>query len=126
MKRPIIAIDFDGTIVQHEWPNIGPLRIGAKEVINSLYEQGCEVLIWTCRTTDESSGEQSSVFAVREFLEMNDIKYSQINMNSNLTPFKPYPKIYADVYIDDRNLGGIPPWRKIYHMLREKFPENLR
>lgn len=126
MKRPIIAIDFDDTIVENAFPNIGTLKPGAKIVINSLYNQGCEVLIWTCRSTDEQYGENASIFAVKKFLDDNGIKYTAINTNSSIINFRSFPKIYADVYIDDRGINGIPDtWREIYQKLKLKFPNYL-
>jgi hypothetical protein len=116
----IIAVDFDGTIVEHRFPSIGPLLPEAKEVINALYDQGHEIVIWTCRTG--SYKENAKIFLVG-----NGIKYHAINENapsvkatSKRTDFLPRPKIYADLYIDDRNLFGFPGWRQVANLFHIK------
>ncbi len=49
----IIAIDFDGTIVEErEYPNFGPLMPYAKQVINALKEEGHTLILWTVRYAD--------------------------------------------------------------------------
>lgn len=91
-----IAVDFDGTIVEHEYPKIGKLKPNAKETINKWYEQGHKIIIWSCRY-DEGIQE------VIDFLNDNKIKFHTFNKNVDLDDnFDPYPKIYADLYIDDR------------------------
>ena len=104
----IIAIDFDETIVEHEFPGIGDLKPNAKKVINQLYQDGHCIIIWTCRYTEKS------LIDMKRFLYDNDIKYHKINENSQFLTFNPYPKIYADIYIDDKQLGGLPLWLSIY------------
>jgi len=103
----IIAIDFDGTIVEQEFPNIGAIKKNAKEVINKLHEDGHYIIIWTCRYTN------SDLRSMIQFLIENDIWYDSINNNCDNLSFVPHPKIYADVYIDDHNLGGVPDWYEI-------------
>lgn len=117
----IIAIDFDGTIVEHQFPNIGPLRTNAKEVINRLYDEGHGIIIWTCRTSQNifPASTRPTVFDVKDFLDKEGIKYHTINNNIPELSFQPSPKVYADVYIDDRQLGGIPDdWEDIYVKLK--------
>lgn len=45
----IFAIDFDGTIVEHKYPEIGALKPSAKQVINELYGKGHYIIIWRSR-----------------------------------------------------------------------------
>lgn len=108
----IFAIDFDGTIVKHEYPKIGDLRPRAKSVINKLYDKGHYIIIWTCRNDPELT-------EAINYLKMIRIKYHKVNENAplKLVGFKTAPKIFANVYIDDLNLGGFPGWdyvRKLY------------
>jgi hypothetical protein len=112
----IIAIDFDGTIVEHKYPAIGELLPHAKEVINYLYNKEHCIIIWTCRYL------RKDLMAIIRFLRHNGIKYCAINNNSPCVKlgFYPWPKIYADVYIDDRNLGGFPGWLKVKELLEDK------
>jgi len=118
----IFAIDFDGTIVDNEYPFIGALKPNAKDVINSLYECGHYVLIWTCRSDDDYS--DGTMHDVKEFLDKNDVLYHGINVNAPIefVGFSPYPKIWADVYIDDRQLGGLPnDWLEILNMVNKEL-----
>jgi hydroxymethylpyrimidine pyrophosphatase-like HAD family hydrolase len=109
----ILAIDFDGTIVETaEYPAFGELREGAKEYINRLYDDGHEIIIWTCRT------ERNSKKMMYAFLVKNGINFHAVNRNSSSIKFDTYPKIYADVYIDDRQIGGLPSWENIYTLIK--------
>jgi hypothetical protein len=108
----IIAVDFDGTIVEHEYPKIGKEIPFAIESLIKLQGIGQHtLLLWTLR-----SGELLDE-AVR-FCEERGLKFYAVNKN--------YPeedvqvasrKLAADLYIDDRNLGGIPDWGIIYKMV---------
>lgn len=108
----IIAVDFDGTIVGHRFPGIGDLKPGAKETLQKWHDQGIEVIIWTCRNqVDPECGVDADIFAARKFLIENDIKFSTINEHAPSMPFRLHSaKVFADMYIDDRNLGGFPGW----------------
>lgn len=112
--RPVIAIDFDGTIVKHNFPGIGELMEGAKEVINEWYDKGYYILVWTCRNNhepDHPEWDQAPISAVRQFLIDNGVKFHGINQQQpGLGFYLESRKIFANVYIDDRNLGGFPGW----------------
>ena len=109
----IIAIDFDGTIVEHAFPLIGPLREGAKEVINKLYEDGYQIIIWTCRAGVHAA-------EAYNYLKQNEINFHEFNRNFDYETigFMPSPKVCASIYIDDRNFGGIPSWNEIYETIK--------
>ena len=113
MEKLTLAIDFDGTIVKELYPDIGSLLPGAKEYINKLYDDGHYIIIWTCRSEGYEIG-------VVEFLDGMNIKYHQVNENE-LARIEKYGsdsrKISADIYIDDKNLGGLPNWPTIYEMV---------
>jgi len=118
----IIAIDFDGTIVDHEFPKIGKLKPNARKVINRLFDEGHDIVIWTCRTSQDffEGKHEPTLLHVYRFLLREGIHFTTINHNSPRAAFQATPKVYADVYIDDRNLGGIPnDWEDIYLMLNE-------
>lgn len=118
-----LAIDFDGTIVCDEaskdkdcgYKAIGALRLNAKEVINRLYDEGYYIIIWTSRNGD-------SLINMIDFLNILGIKYHTINENNpaNVSDdFKAWPKVLADIYIDDRQLGGLPnDWESIYMSIK--------
>lgn len=102
----IIAIDFDGTIVRGTYPNIDGLMPYAVETIKALKEQGHYLIINTCRTGEEL------LTAINYLLE-HGIPFDRVNDNDpeNTKKYKSSSrKIYAHVYIDDKNLGGFPGW----------------
>lgn len=115
----IIAIDFDGTIVEDRYPEIGELKHNSKEVINKLYGEGYTIIIWTCRT-------YLKMLEAVEFLVKNGIKYHQINENCPKNVHKyggSNPrKISANIYIDDLQLEPLPDWNEIYEIIHQRFP----
>jgi len=115
----IIAIDFDGTIVESRFPEIGSLFVGAKESINALHDAEHYIIIWTCRTGDRLT-------EAINFLLENGIKFDRINEHcpENLKKYgSSSRKVYAHCYIDDKNIGGFPGWeicvREIAKMEKE-------
>lgn len=120
MNTWIVAIDFDGTIVEDKFPEIGELKPGAVEAINALYKAGYTIIIWTCRT---GINKARSV----EFLAKQGIKWHYINEGSKAN-VKAYGgvdtrKVFADVYVDDKGLlRPLPPWNEIYEQIREQLP----
>jgi hypothetical protein len=102
----IIAIDFDGTICFDAYPKIGCIQPYAVETINKLHAAGHYIIINTCR-----EGERLNE-AINWLLEKG-IRFNRINDN-HPDAAKKYEwnarKIFADIYIDDRNLGGFPGW----------------
>lgn len=105
----IIAVDFDGTLVEHEFPNIGPLKAGAVEALKAFKKAGHKIIIWTCR---QGGDEQQ----VRLFLLQNNIPFDTIN-----TPIPGYDlatrKLYADVYIDDKGLRFEDNWEEVRRLI---------
>lgn len=108
----IIAIDFDGTIVENKYPEIGNLKPNVQKIINRLVAEGHYIIIWTCRS------DSSDLENLKKFLHDNNILYHAINENKSNLGFSPKPKIFANIYIDDRQLGGIPDdWNDIYNII---------
>ena len=118
LKNIKIAVDFDGTIVEHAYPAIGKEKLFAFRTLQELDKMGASLILWTFRTGKEL---QEAV----EFCRKNGIEFYAVN--------KSYPeeifdetvsrKIHADIFIDDRNIGGLPGWGEIWHML---FPYELQ
>ena len=107
-----IAIDFDGTIVEHAYPEIGKEKLFAFETLRELQKKGFRLILWTYRTGKELDD------AV-EFCRQRGIEFYAVNKNY---PEEVYDesvgrKIDADIYIDDRNIGGFPGWSEIWRML---------
>lgn len=97
MKSLYIAIDFDGTCVTHDYPNIGK-DIGAVPVLKELSNRGHKLILNTMR-----SGKKLSE-AVQWF-EDNDIPLYGANLNISQRNWTDSPKVYAHLYIDDAALG---------------------
>lgn len=93
----IIAIDFDGTCVTHEYPRVGQ-EIGAAEVIRGFVERGHKIILFTMRSGD------TLVDAVKWFTQ-HGIPLFGVNENPDQHTWTQSPKPYAHVYIDDAALG---------------------
>ena len=97
-KKKTVAIDFDGTIVEHMFPEIGAIKKNVVDKMKEWYEQGHTIIIWTCRT-DQYAEE------ARKFLDDNEIPYHYFNENPTNPLGDWCRKILADVYLDDRALN---------------------
>lgn len=99
----IIAVDFDGTIVEHAFPEIGKELPGAFDALKMMKEAGHKLILWTCRNDEDSylDGRKVLTEAV-DFCRENGVEFDAVNENLKELSFQPYPKIYADLYIDDR------------------------
>lgn len=118
-QKMIIAVDFDGTIVEHKFPDIGPPLPGAIETLRAMQNAGHRLILFTCREDEmDSSGRRYLTEAV-EFCRSQGINFVSANQTLTQDDFRPMGgrKVYADLYIDDRNLGGFPGWEKIREML---------
>jgi hypothetical protein len=119
-KNLKIAVDFDGTIVDHEYPAIGKEKHFAFRTLKELDKMGACLILWTFRSGKELK-------EAVEFCRKNGIEFYAVN--------KSYPeeifddtisrKIHADIFIDDRNIGGFPGWGEIWNMLFPYEPEQL-
>lgn len=116
-----IAIDFDGTIVEDAYPKIGKPIIFAFETIKKLQENRHRVILWTYRrgkALDEAVA----------FCKQHGVTFYAVNMSF---PEEDYDtsysrKINADIFIDDRNIGGMKSWGEIYQeIIGELSPQKL-
>lgn len=109
-----IAVDFDGTIVEHEYPKIGKPIPFAIDVLKKLqYEEHHMLILWTVR-------EGTLLDEAVEYCKNKGLEFYAVNKNFPEETLEPgiSRKIVADIYIDDRNLGGIPDWGLIYRMIK--------
>lgn len=97
MPQVVIAVDFDGTCVTHDYPYIGS-DIGAVPVLRELVDAGYNLVLNTMR-----SGRLEKD-AVRWFKE-NNIPLYGVNCNPDQKSWTSSPKVFADLYIDDAALG---------------------
>ena len=107
-----IAIDFDGTIVEDKYPEIGKPMIFAFETLKKLHDKGHRLILWTYR-----SGRKLNEAV--EFCKKNGIEFYAVNKSfpEEVYDGKLSRKINADLFIDDRNIGGFMGWGEIYQLL---------
>jgi len=121
--RPILAIDFDGTIRKSKRATDRGFTLmpHCAETLEKLYNDGFRMILWTCRSP-------SWLEDVIIFLKKFDIlKYFEcINENVIDIIWWDTRKIYADRYIDDLNLQGFPGWIKTYKILKKEFPDGKK
>ena len=113
----IIAVDFDGTIVRHRYPKIGEEIPFAAQTLRMLINEGHQLILWTVREgalLDEAV--QWCKERGIEFYAVNkDYPEEDVTKNQHFSR-----KIKAEMWIDDRNVGGLPDWGTIYHMIHDK------
>lgn len=114
----IIAVDFDGTIVEHEYPKIGKEIPFAIETIKLLQKDGHQIILWTFRTGKQL--EEAVRFCSEKGLEFYAVNNSYPEEKYDLSVSR---KIHADLFIDDRNLGGLMDWGTTYHLITGKASE---
>ena len=113
-----IAVDFDGTIVEHRYPKIGEEIPFATETLKILAQERHKLILWTVR-------EGELLEEAIEWCRQRGVFFYSVN--------KDYPeeekshngfsrKLKADLFIDDRTLGGLPDWGTIYQMIHEQKP----
>lgn len=94
----IIAVDFDGTIVEHDYPRIGKPIPMAIETMIGLQQSGNKLILWTMRSGDELQ-------AAVNYCKDNGIEFWGVNENPDQYKWTTSPKVYANYYIDDAALG---------------------
>lgn len=120
-QKMIIAVDFDGTCVEHDYPNIGLDVEGAVETLRMLNQRGHRIILYTMR-----SGEKQEK-AVKWFKDRK-IALWAVNENPEQREWTSSPKPFADIYIDDSALGcpimfidgvrrPVVNWAKVREML---------
>lgn len=112
-----IAVDFDGTIVRHEYPRIGKEIPFAIQTLKMLAKDGHRLILWTVR---EGELQEEAVNWCRErgveFYAVNkDYPEEEQSKNNHYSR-----KLKADIWIDDRNVGGLPDWGTIYRIITER------
>ena len=122
----IIAVDFDGTIVEHRYPDIGKEKMFAFETLRALQRKRHQLILWTFRVGKELD-------AAVEYCRENGVEFYAVNRSYPEEIFDETTmsrKIQADIFIDDRNIGGFPGWGEIWHMLNPdenpSFEEELK
>ena len=113
-----IAVDFDGTIVEHLYPHIGKELPFAIASLKRIQAEGHRLILWTAR---EGELLQEAI----DFCAKRGLEFFAINSN--------YPgeevdaaaiharKLHADLFIDDRAVGGLPDWGAIYEVVHNRW-----
>jgi hydroxymethylpyrimidine pyrophosphatase-like HAD family hydrolase len=114
----VIAVDFDGTIVEHKYPEIGREMLFAFATLKALQQKGHKLILWTIRTgelLDEAV----------KYCRSNGVEFYAVNKNypEESLDNKSSRKLNVDIFIDDRNVGGFPGWSGVWQMLHPESGE---
>lgn len=111
-KTYTIAVDFDGTVVEDKYPNIGRPKIFAFDTMKKLQERGHRLILWTYRHGDKL---QEAV----DFCKENGVEFYAVNRSFPEEEFdgSASRKLNADYFVDDRNIGGLVEWGEVYQLL---------
>jgi len=108
----VIAVDFDGTIVEHDYPRIGKEMLFAFATLKELNKKGHKLILWTIRTG-------SLLDEAVEYCRKNGVEFYAVNKNfpEEVLTENTSRKLNADIFIDDRNVGGFLGWSNIWQTL---------
>lgn len=120
-NRLTIAVDFDGTVVEDAYPAIGKPKMFAFETLIKLQQDGHRLILWTYRCGKKLDEAVT-------FCKENNINFYAVNQSF---PEEEYTvevsrKINADIFIDDRNIGGFLGWGEIYQLLNDTDASPLK
>lgn len=114
----LIAVDFDGTIVEHKYPAIGKELPFAIETLKKLQSERHKLILWSVR--EGRLLDEAIAFCRERGLEFyavnRDYPEEEREQNNHFSR-----KLKADLFIDDRNLGGLPDWGTIYEMVSKRL-----
>lgn len=113
----LIAIDYDGTIVDKAFPDVGTPKYGAWVTLRALIAAGHRLILWTCRENEPNK--RPFLKEAVDFCKKNGVEFVSVNENRPEDDFRDGQgrKVYADLMIDDRNFGGFPGWEVIHETL---------
>ena len=108
----VIAVDFDGTIVEHKYPEIGREMLFAFATLKALQQKGHKLILWTFRVGPHLT-------EAVEYCKKNGIEFYAVNKNypEEVYDHNTARKLNADIFIDDRNVGGFLGWSEIWQTL---------
>ena len=111
-----IAVDFDGTIVTHKYPEIGEEIPFATETLKTLIREGHKIILWSVR--EGKMLDEAIEWCRRRGVEFYAVNkdYPEEDVSKNMYFSR---KLKADYFIDDRNIGGLPDWGTIYRIIKE-------
>lgn len=111
-KSKIIAVDFDGTIVEHKYPEIGKEMLFAFNTLKALQQKGHRIILWTIRTGDLLN-------EAVEYCKNNGIEFYSVNKNypEEVLDDNTSRKLNVDLFIDDRSVGGFLGWSEVWNLI---------
>lgn len=112
-----IAVDFDGTIVQHAYPKIGKEISFAIETLKLLQREHHQIILWTVR--EGILLDEAVAYCKERGLDFYAVNASSPNedvKNDNYSR-----KIKADLFIDDKNIGGLLDWGVVYRLIHDRL-----
>ena len=112
-----IAVDFDGTIVRHRYPAIGEEIPFATQTLKKLIEERHQLILWSVREGQllDEAVEWCRQRGVEFYAVNRDYPEEDIQLNEHFSR-----KLKVDLFIDDRNVGGLPDWGTIYQMIHDR------
>ena len=99
----IICVDFDGTIVDHRFPEIGKPVPGAIKWLKRINKSGGRIILYTMRSDGNMMG--NLLTEAVQYLNAEGIELFGVNRNPSQESWTTSPKVYGDLYIDDSAFG---------------------
>jgi sugar phosphate isomerase/epimerase len=125
----VVKVDFDGTIVEHQFPAIGEPLEEAFETLKDLKAAGYVLILWTCREDSCRYPHKQYLKEAVEFCRKNGVEFDAVNEAIQEEDFRDddfkLRKPYAHYHIDDKNLGGFPGWKIVRKVLLEGHKLNV-
>lgn len=112
----LIAVDFDGTIVEHRYPEIGEELPFATDTLKMLIADHHKLILWSVREGKllDDAVEWCRKRGVEFYAINRDYPEEEMDKNNHFSR-----KLKVDLWIDDRNIGGLPDWGTIYRMVSQ-------
>lgn len=104
MRPLVIAVDFDATLVEYEFPEIGAPLPGAFSWVRRWQSAGARVALWTVRS-DAPAGKRPVLSEAVAFCRANGFEPWAVNENPGQAGWSGSPKMHADVFVDDAAFG---------------------
>ncbi|MBM4047176.1 MAG: hypothetical protein FJ279_18895 [Planctomycetes bacterium] len=119
MTGPAIVVDFDGTICEHQFPDVGPPKMGVKEALERFRQLGLRIIIHSVRTAsywreaakqDPSLDPDRQAQLIRNYMAEHQLPFDEILMAD---------KPLAIAYIDDNAIRFEDNWWEITQAIEQ-------